>query len=136
MKKTFKTFQTSGLLMFMFTLLLSVFGIMDGSAICAVGPAYGDTLLDGNGVVITEGEYSLTEAYAMNGGNQEFISKHFVQDVVRVDPLKYGTWSVLKSQTNWKKRDSIKDHVISISRVKTPPVEVTVATATVEATTA
>lgn len=135
MKKTFGKISNGGLILFMLTLLLSVFGIMDGSAICAVAPTYGDVLLDGNGVVITEGEYSLTEAYAMNGGNQQFISKHFMQDVVRVDPLKYGTWSVLKSQTNWKSRDTTKDHIITISRVKTPPVQVTVTAVTAEATT-
>ena len=136
MKKTFQKIRTSGLLLFMLTLMLSVFGIIDATAMCAVGPIYGDALLDSNGVVLTEGEYKLTEAYEMNGGNQEFISKHFIQDVVRVDPLKYGTWSILKSQTNWKKRDQTKDHIITVSRVKTPPVQVTVATATVEATTA
>lgn len=136
MKKTFQQIRMSGLLVFMLTLMFSVFGIIDASAMCAVAPTYGDALLNQDGVVLTEGEYSLTEALAMNDGNQEFISKHFVQDVVRVDPLKYGTWSILKSQTNWKKRDVTKDHIITISRVKTPPVEITVATATVEATTA
>ena len=36
-----KRIEAGGLLLFMFTLLLSVFGIMDAAAVCATAPAPG-----------------------------------------------------------------------------------------------
>lgn len=116
-----------GLFSFIAMLLLSVFGIMNAGAVCAVSPTYGSAFLGEAGEVIDSGEYSLTEAVALNGGNQELLSKHFLQEVIRVDPYSSPTMAILASQTNWKRREKTKDHVIQVNRITTPPIQIAVA---------
>lgn len=128
MKKMIFKLNTFGLFTILATLFLSVFGIMDASAVCAVSPIYGSTFLDGQGTVIDTGEYSLTEAASLNSGNGELLSKHFLQEVIRVDPYSSPTMSILAAQTNWKRREKTKDHTIQVNRITTPPIQVKVAT--------
>ncbi len=128
MKNQFMKLGNLGLFSFLAMLFLSAFGIMNAGAVCAISPAYGSAFLGEAGEVIDNGEYTLTDAVALNGGNQELLSKHFLQEVIRVDPYSSPTMAILAAQTNWKRREKTKDHVIQVNRITTPPIQIAVAT--------
>lgn len=130
MKKIIEKIKGSGLLTLFILLLCSIFGIAGLEAVAASGPAplYGDQILDQNGVVI-EGEISLTDA---SEKAPELISKHFVQEVVRMDPYSYPAMSIMGANHHYQKKQKVKDHVIQVNRITTPPVQVKVNTAITE----
>ncbi|MDR2683762.1 MAG: hypothetical protein LBB53_00060 [Prevotellaceae bacterium] len=138
MKKILKL-KESGLFMFALMLLCAVFGIsgadfMTAEAIVAAGnpPAeYGDQILDENGVVI-DGLVDLTDAITMA---PELISKHYEQEVISLNPYDTPTMSLMRSKLlsnseHWRKKKKVSDHIIQINRYKTPPVQISVNTAT------
>ena len=129
-----KRIEYSGLWMFVVMLICSFFGItgVEGAVLASAsgGPAplYGDQILDEHGVVI-EGHIDLTDASELA---PELISKHFVQEVIRVDPYSYPTMSILKANTNWRKKEKVKDHIIQVNRITTPPVQIMLNTAIIQ----
>ncbi len=133
MKKFFDQVKGSGLFMLVVMLLCSIFGLVGADAVYAeaIGapdPLYGDVILDENGVVIDE-LIDLTDA---SKKAPELISKHFVQEVIRVDPYAYPTMAILKANYHWRKKEKTNDHIIQVNRVSTPPVQITVNTAVTE----
>ncbi|MDR0872831.1 MAG: hypothetical protein LBN27_05105 [Prevotellaceae bacterium] len=146
MKKCFLKFKESGLFLFAVMLLCSAFGVVGVEAMtadAALGTPTGvyppiydsagnEQIFDENGSVV-DGVIELTDAYEKN---PELISKHFVADVVRLDPYTYTTMGLIKSAYNWQKKENIKDHVIQVNRISTPPVQITVNTAIADATAA
>lgn len=133
MEKFFENVKGSGLFMLVVMLLCSVFGLLGADAVYAeaIGapdPLYGDQILDENGVVIDD-LIDLTDASVKA---PELISKHFVQEIIRVDPYAYPTMAILKANYHWRKKEKTKDHIIQVNRVSTPPVQITVATQVTE----
>ncbi len=132
MRKFFKL-NGGGIVMLLAMLLCSVFGIAGAEVLFAEatgGPAplYGDQILDENGVVIDE-LIDLTDASVKA---PELISKHFVQEVIRVDPYSYPTMAILQANYHWRKKEKTRDHIIQVNRVTTPPVQITTAAAITE----
>ena len=106
MKTVLRKMKDSGLFLFVVMLLCSLFGItgveaMTADAIGAPAPEYGDQILDENGVVI-DGLIDLTDA---SEKAPELISKHFVQEIIRVDPYAYPTMAILKANYHWRKKE-------------------------------
>ena len=122
--------QNKGVIFTLLTMICALFGVMDAGATMAYAlgapdAQYGDQILDSNGVVIDE-LIDLTDAYAVA---PELISKHYVQDVVRIDPYSYPTMSLLMSNTHWRRKEKTKDHIIQVNRISTPPIQITLNTA-------
>lgn len=131
MKEFLKRIKDSDIIVMMILLLCAVFGIAGMETVSAVAPTYGDQILDENGVAI-EGEISLTDASTKA---PELISKHFVQEVINMDPYSYPTMSLMSANYHWKKKAQVKDHIIQVNRISTPPIQVTVNTAIEETAT-
>lgn len=130
MKEFFKRVKDSDLIVMMILLLCAMFGIAGMETVSAVAPIYGDQILDGNGVAI-EGEINLTEA---SEKAPELISKHFVKEVIRMDPYSYPAMSIMAANHRWQKKEKTNDHIIQVNRITTPPVQVKVNSAITDST--
>lgn len=127
----YETMKDRRIFTLLILLLCAIFGIAGMDAVAAAGgPAagYGDQILDEYGKVI-DGEISLTEA---SQKAPELISKHFVQEVIRMDPYAYPAMMIMASKHHWKKKEKVNDHIIQVNRITTPPIQVNVATAVEE----
>ena len=135
MKTKLKNFSSKwglfNILMLLVCALCFIFGGFEAGVVMAVvvaggipEPNYGDAVLDDAGVMF-EGEVSLTEA---SQRAPELISKHFVKEVIRIGAGKYPTMSLIHGRYFLEKKKT-KDHIIQVSRITTPPVQITTASA-------
>lgn len=135
-----KTNNYGGLLLFMFTLLLSVFGIMDATAaICATAPAPGGASAglsqpesefadDGlEGGVMGEGDISLGEALALS---PNLVTKKIHDQVIIIGAEKYLTRSLMSK--NYRIKKATKDHTVAVYSAETAPVLIGVVSAYTE----
>ena len=134
-----KRIEAGGLLLFMFTLLLSVFGIMDATAVCATAPApgggdaalsqpeneYADDGLDGG--VMGEDSISLGEALA---NSPNLVTRKIHDQVIIIGAEKYLTRSLMSK--NFRIRKPTKDHTVAVYSAETAPVLIGVVSAYTE----
>lgn len=126
MKKTFKGFSNSGLLMFALMLACSIFGItgVDAvfadtpTAVTAAGEPGGETGVPGEGFITLD--QALTDSPTL-------VTRTIHQEVIKIAPYDYVARSLLAQ--NFKIKKKTKDHKVVVYSAESVSISATVATA-------
>lgn len=126
MKRLFKNWKESGLLMFAIILACTLFGITGVDAVFANAPAPATALgqPDEGGGVAGEGIITLDEALTLS---PRLVTETIHNEVIKIAPYDYVTRSLLA--TNFKQKKKTKDHKVVVFSAATDPVQISVGTA-------
>lgn len=125
-----KNFKFNNVLMFVVTLMLSLFGVTGVETMFAAAPAaavatgqpdspYGDGELGGDGA-IGDGFQSLDEALRLS---PNLVTRAIHDQVIKIAPYDYTARSLLSK--NFKQRKKTKDHTVAVYSARTKPIQLT-----------